>query len=412
MLADLEGRITWVNEAFVAMYGLADVRSAISFRFEEVYRALWVASSPDVDAASLEALTALEDNLRFFGSPFELPLPRGRWARVTIQRGPDGSWLSTHVDISLLKQQQRELQLAEERTRSNNALMEAALGRMQQGVMMVSADGIVEICNRRAIELLDLPPALMAAKPAFREVLAFQWKQDEFQQAPQSLQDFIRAGGILDRPQSYERLRPDGRCIEVQSVPLDGGGVLRTYSDITARKKDEARILHVSRHDGLTSLVNREVFLEHVAGSMEAAARFAVLYIDLDHFKPVNDRHGHAVGDKVLTVVAERMRGVARDCDVVARMGGDEFAVLQRDADCREVVQALGLRLSNALSLPVEIDGLLIQIGASVGWALYTGDVTSVEELLSEADAAMYARKSERKAVSSAPAELGASDGQ
>ena len=396
MLADLDGRITWVNEAFVIMYGLAGLESALSHQFPDVYRSAWAATASRSDPVYVSGQLVLEENLRFFGAPFDLPLPRGRWTRVTLQRGPDGNSLSTHVDITMMKRQQEDLRLAEERARSNNALLEAALERMQQGVMMVNADRIVEICNKRAIELLALPESLMASKPPFEAVLAYQWANDEFRHASQSLQDFVRAGGITDQPQCYDRIRPDGTIIEVQSVPIEGGGVLRTYTDITARKKNEERIRHVSRHDGLTSLVTREVFLECVATAIAAREQFAVHYIDLDRFKPVNDRFGHVVGDKVLAGIAERMRSIARDRDVVARMGGDEFAILQRDVPALEPAQGLVARIIEGVSEPIEIEGIWLNVGASVGLALYPGQANDVESLLREADAAMYAVKASR----------------
>ena len=117
--------------------------------------------------------------------------------------------------------------------------LEATLERMEQGLMMVNPDRVVEVCNRRAIELLELPPQLMASRPTFAQVLEYQWSKDEFARTPGDILEFVRAGGILDRPQCYERTRPNGRTIEILSVPISGGGVLRTYSDITERKRGE-----------------------------------------------------------------------------------------------------------------------------------------------------------------------------
>ena len=320
------------------------------------------------------------------------------------QRSPDGRRFFVHVDITALKRQQQRLADAEQRARASedelqrkSRLLEATLERMEQGVMMVNAERIVEVCNRRAIELLGLPAELMAGRPSFEAVLEHQWKTDEFAHTPLDLQAFVRAGGILDRRQNYERKRPDCRWIEVQSVPLDCGGVLRTYADITERRNSEERIQHIARHDGLTTLVNREVFLEHLAGAVGSAERvrqgLAVHFIDLDRFKPINDRYGHAIGDKVLATVAARMRAVAREGDVLGRMGGDEFAMLQFRVTDAEAALGLARRLLDAISQDMDIEGTSLRVGASVGIAMCQGTTVGADVLLRNADKAMYAAK-------------------
>ena len=132
------------------------------------------------------------------------------------------------------------LRVSEALLAEKSQTLEATLERMEQGVMMVNAERIVEVCNRKAIELLDLPAELMASKPTFAQVLEFQWATDEFAHTTESVREFVRGGGILDEPQSYERTRPNGRVIEIRSIPIEGGGVLRTYTDITERKRSEA----------------------------------------------------------------------------------------------------------------------------------------------------------------------------
>jgi len=281
--------------------------------------------------------------------------------------------------------------------RAKSALLEATLQRMDQGVMMVNAERIVEVCNRRAMELLDLPADLMASRPTFAAVLEHQWQSNEFARTPGDIQEFVRAGGILDRAHRYDRPRPDGRIIEVQSVPIEGGGVLRTYTDITERKRAEDHVRHVARHDGLTSLVNRDAFLDALSALMREAADgtapFAVHFLDLDRFKPVNDRYGHAVGDAVLAEVALRLRRAVRDVDVVGRMGGDEFAVLQRGDTRTDAAEGLAQRMVAEICRPIEVDGHEISVGASVGIARYPGDGLTADELLRMADAQMYRTK-------------------
>ncbi len=402
MITAEDGRIVWVNQPFLAAYGLPERTRAVGLSFAEVYRLAWQGAADP--APRDDGLAVLADRLRFTGAPFELPLPQGRWLRVIGQPGPDGRRFYAHVDISELKRQQRSLRVAEQRARDSearaaqkSALLEATLERMEQGVVMINAERIVEICNAKAVELLGLPPELIAARPSFEAVLAYQWAHDEFRHTAEDVKDILRAGGLLDRPHTYDRQRPDGRVLEVHSMPIDGGGVLRTYRDITERRRQEERIRHLARHDGLTSLVNRETFRELLAERMRPDAHagkgFAVHYIDLDRFKPINDRHGHAVGDQVLATVAARLRQVARDVDVVGRMGGDEFAVLQQRVEQPEHALGLARRLREALLRPIEVDGLALQVGASIGVALHPGAGRDPDALLRQADAAMYAAK-------------------
>lgn len=404
MLTDVANGVTWVNEHFVRMYALADKAAAVGRQFEDVYRGAW-RGHEGADQVVYEAgLATLTENMRFAGAPFELPLPGACWVRVIEQRRRDGVGFFAHVDISVLKRQQNELILAERLARDSQTLLheksrmlEATLERMEQGVMMVNAQRVVEVCNRRAIELLGLPPELMASRPTFAQVLEYQWSTNEFAQTPEDVRHFVRGGGIHDQPQCYDRKRPDGRVIEVQSVPIEGGGVLRTYNDITERRRQEDRIRHLASHDGLTALVNRGTFLEHVelaVNNLAAnAAGFAVHYLDLDRFKPVNDRLGHAVGDKLLAIVAERLQGVVRDADIVGRMGGDEFAILQANVKDAEQALQLAKRALQSVQQPIEIEGYVVQVGLSVGIALYPEHGSTTGSLMRNADAALYAAK-------------------
>ncbi len=404
MVTGADDRITWVNEAFVVMYGVADRAAALGAPFAEVYRSVWRAAQAHDSSLYDQGLSILTEHMRFAGAPFELPLPGDRWSRVVAQRSPDGKSFFAHVDITVLKRQQRQLLAAERRARQSemvlqekSALLEATLQRMEQGVMMVTAEQVVEVCNRRARELLDLPPDLMDHRPTFAQVLAYQWSIGEFDAASPDLQAMVRAGALPTQPLSYDRERPNGRVLAIHSVPVDNGGVLMTYTDITERKRAEERIRHVARHDGLTSLLNREVFLEHLAGAAHKAqgraGGFAVHYIDMDRFKAINDGHGHAVGDKVLALLARRLHEVVREDDVVARMGGDEFAVLQYGVEQAETATGLADRLVRALEQPMELESHMLQVGASIGIELSSAGDGDPDTLLRNADTAMYAAK-------------------
>lgn len=394
-LAKPDGELTYVNPAYARHFGMAPEQMIGVNLLDHVDPADKEMVRRAIADVLATGRVATEENRTAATGGTE------RWVAWTnaLQRDPSGQPMLHSVgrDVTERKHAELALRASQEQLTEKSTILEATLERMEQGVMMVNEQRVVEVCNRRALELLELPKALMASKPTFEAVLAYQWSTNEFTQTPQELQEFVRQGGILDRPHCYDRKRPDGRVIEIYSVPIEGGGVLRTYTDVTERRRAEERIRHVARHDGLTSLVNREVFLEHLAGAVQTSERtgeaFAVHYIDLDGFKPINDRCGHAIGDKVLALVASRMRQIARDADVVARMGGDEFAILQYQAARPDAAHGLALRILEGVGEVMEIEAHRLHVGASIGIALYPAAGADADALMRNADTAMYAAK-------------------
>jgi diguanylate cyclase (GGDEF)-like protein/PAS domain S-box-containing protein len=201
------------------------------------------------------------------------------------------------------------------------------------------------------------------------------------------------------------------RDYESRSSPLiDGGkqhvGWLVVLRDVTERKALERQLHHQAFHDTLTGLANRRMFLDRLSQALAGPdpEHVAVLLLDLDGFKGVNDRLGHQAGDEVLQAVARRLRNCARTEDLVARYGGDEFAVLLVGVERDEDVQRVGERLVVALREPFSIDGELVQIGGSVGYAFGFASARP-DDLLQHADRALYAAKAAGKGcvVASAP---------
>ena len=304
-----------------------------------------------------------------------------------------------HLDRSrrFAEKQAIELQISREQLARKSNLLETTLDHMNQGILLVDADGSVPVCNRRVAEMMEMPYEFLSSRPGFADIVATQHSMGEFGACTAADMDAYSA--LPDRPTSYERRRPNGVVLDVQSVPLPGGGMVRTYTDITRRRESEEQVRYFAHHDDLTKLVNRVVFRKQLEYAIELADRshraVAVLYIDLDLFKSVNDTRGHAAGDELLVQVAARLRGAVRDIDTVARMGGDEFAVIQPLAEQPQSSAGLARRLLDLIARPFEIDGRHCLIGASVGIAFYPDQAMNAADLLRHADIALYRAKAE-----------------
>jgi diguanylate cyclase (GGDEF)-like protein/PAS domain S-box-containing protein len=226
------------------------------------------------------------------------------------------------------------------------------------------------------------------------------WPEDEWVTHSQELH------GVGDTFQSrnWRHLKADGSEIQVltfgRRVNFHGrDGYLVAVVDITERQKAEARIAYMAHHDGLTNLANRELYQERLREALEQSEpdhqRVAVLCVDLDLFKNVNDSFGHPMGDRLLKMVAERLRSEVRGNNLVARLGGDEFAVILASDVSPNEVSDHAARLIKVLSARYDIDGMEVVIGASIGIALSPGDGGTCEELMRNADMALYRAKSD-----------------
>jgi diguanylate cyclase (GGDEF)-like protein len=280
---------------------------------------------------------------------------------------------------------------------SLTAELETTLETMDQGLIMVDGNNVVVQCNTRARYLLGLPDDLVASRPTFMDILRYQWDTNLSGRDEGTFADFARRRLEADRPCALELQRPDGRIVEMRSIPLASGGFVRTYTDITIRKNAEEKVRYLAHHDDLTRLINRPAFQERLedALSMARATRrgMAVMYLDLDRFKDVNDTRGHNVGDRVLSEAAQRMRLCVRATDTVARLGGDEFAVILPFLDSPDTAAELAGRLVSAIAEPFGLDGAPAQVGVSIGIAMFPQDALGADQLLQCADAALYEAK-------------------
>jgi diguanylate cyclase (GGDEF)-like protein len=194
----------------------------------------------------------------------------------------------------------------------------------------------------------------------------------------------------------FYSLLGDGRCIAVTVRPMADGGTVTTHQDITEQRRSEAKIAHMAHHDALTGLPNRVLLnqqLEQALTRVKRGEMIAAHFLDLDHFKNVNDTLGHSAGDKLLTIVAERLRTLVRETDTIARMGGDEFAILQVGVAQPADAGAIALRVIEVVSEPYDIDGQQVIVGTSVGIAIGPNDGVNPDQLMRNADLALYRAK-------------------
>lgn len=279
-----------------------------------------------------------------------------------------------------------------------NARFHAALNNMSQALCMTDADQRMIICNSRFIDLFGISEN--AARPGTAMA-------DVFQQ--------IRSTGTLERDLvgsisgdqqtlvfthscgTFIRESATGRALAVAHQPMAGGGWVATYEDVTERRRAEARIRYLAHHDALTNLPNRVLFHDRMESMLRGLRgdgdALAVLCLDLDYFKNVNDSLGHPVGDALLEVVAQRLLRSVRDGDLVARTGGDEFAILQFSTDQPTHAEMLAKRIVETLHHPYELDGQQAILGVSIGIALATAPGLDPDLLLRNADTALYRAK-------------------
>jgi diguanylate cyclase (GGDEF)-like protein/PAS domain S-box-containing protein len=211
-------------------------------------------------------------------------------------------------------------------------------------------------------------------------------------------------GDTYQSSHNWHHLKADGSAIQVltfgRRVAFDGrDGFLVAIVDITERRKAEARVAHMAHHDGLTELPNRVLYQDRLRQALEQGqtgnTRVAVLCIDLDLFKNVNDSFGHPMGDRLLRMVADRLQVEIHGEDLVARLGGDEFAVVLTSDPSSIDANACAARLIEILSAPYDMGGIDVVIGASIGIALSPSDGETSDELMRNADMALYRAKSD-----------------
>lgn len=286
------------------------------------------------------------------------------------------------------------------RRMQSERLLDAALSNMRHGVVMYDSRQRLLACNQRYAEMYGFPPELMRPGTRLRDILEYRARTSVPANANPEEYVAQTERHIRNNPSwSAVRELSDGRWISVTAEPMPDGGWVSTHVDVTDRKRSEERMVHLAHFDSLTGVANRSLLRkqleEATASDGGEGHRVALLMLDLDRFKDINDTHGHPMGDALLEAAAQRLRGCIKQGDTIARLGGDEFAILMRDVGALDVASSVAERVIAALSLPFELNSLRISVGASVGIALTTGKATSADQLLKHADLALYRAKND-----------------
>jgi diguanylate cyclase (GGDEF)-like protein len=277
--------------------------------------------------------------------------------------------------------------------------IEAVLTNITHGICLFDGEERLLVWNQRWTELYDLPPEAAYVGCSLQEIM-------DYREAVGSVPIRSRSDHLAwraeqraaNQPSRRDVMLKNGRVITIHYQPMADGGWVATHEDATERLRAETSIAFMAQHDSLTRLANRVLFHDRLEQAIAQAGRgheFAVICLDLDRFKVVNDTMGHPVGDGLLRAVADRMSACVRQGDTVARLGGDEFAIIQLELGQPEHARLLVGRLIDAFRDPCDIDGHQIGIGMSIGVAVAPRDGSSSETLMKNADIALYHAKTE-----------------
>ncbi|NOJ41767.1 sensor domain-containing protein [Bradyrhizobium australiense] len=330
----------------------------------------------------------------------------GRIVAYTVYPMPGGGGMATHEDITereelnaRLKKQYERGKEQEEALRVRNFQFDTAINNMSQGLCFFDADHRLIVCNDRFVEMYDIAPERVSPGMSLIEIVDLRFEAGSFPAMTRDeyLQWRTNVAVSNEAKDSIVELK-NGRTFKIRHRPMPGGGWVATHEDITEQRQSEVKIEYMAHHDALTDLANRVLLnerLEYALGRVSGGEMVAVHHLDLDQFKAVNDTFGHPCGDRLLRIVAERLRSLVGDSDTIARMGGDEFVIVQATISDPADATSLAQRVIDALNEPYEIDGQQAVIGVSIGISVGPGDGSNPDKLLRNADLAMYRAKSD-----------------
>ncbi|WP_342725487.1 EAL domain-containing protein [Bradyrhizobium sp. B097] len=304
--------------------------------------------------------------------------------------------------ISQLSLARQQVEASQKELEEQRLRLDTAINHMGEGLCMFDAEKRLVVCNERYAKMYRLPPELLLPGTAHREIITHRIANGILrgETSDVAATQVLATLNALPADETSSRVDElaDGRLICVTRQPMPGGGWVATHRDVTEQRRSEAKITHMAQHDALTDLPNRVLLKEWMEQALSGARcggpSLAVLMLDLDRFKDVNDTLGHPAGDALLKSVASRLRRCVSDTTLVARLGGDEFAVIDYVTDPVAEAGVLAERIRKALSEPIDLGDHRVTTTTSIGIAIAPRDGTDSDEVLRSADLALYSAKS------------------
>jgi diguanylate cyclase (GGDEF)-like protein len=298
--------------------------------------------------------------------------------------------------LLIVKQLSRQHQASRKQLTLEKLRLDTAVNNMTQGLTLFDEAGRLDVCNQRYIEMYRLSPDVVKPGCHFRDLMAHRLALGSLEGELDVVCSTILHDMALNK--TIIRRTPDGRSVQVTYRQVEGSGWVATHEDITDRKQSEDRVAYLAHYDALTGLPNRALFqdrLQQELGKIQSGEQIALLYIDIDEFKSVNDSLGHPVGDELLKGVALRLSRCVRENDLIARLSGDEFAIVQTGIENPADVTDLASRIYEAIRNPFECLGHQLVTDVSIGIAIAPADAGEPDRLLMKADLALYGAKAD-----------------
>jgi diguanylate cyclase (GGDEF)-like protein len=304
--------------------------------------------------------------------------------------------------LLIVRRLSKQHKASERRLALGKKRLDTALNNMSQGLCMFDKDKRLVLCNELYAKMYNLPAELLQPGALHSDIIAHRVRSGILKgsHGDVAVRDHLSVLSALSPVKRSVRVEDhtDGTQIRVVREPMEGGGWVATHEDITERKLSSERIAHLAHFDALTDLPNRVLFREHLERELnriDPADQLAVLFLDVDEFKSVNDSLGHQVGDELLRSIAASLSACLKETDFIARLGGDEFAIVLTAVKCTEDVTNLVTRIYDAIRAPYECLGHRLTTDASIGIALAPKDGAHLDRILQNADLAMYSAKSD-----------------